>query len=92
MRNRARCLRCKDVIESRSRHDFVTCKCGSIWVDGGHDYIRRGGNLFDEAFDKKELDNKHVCIKCEAPNVVARHCKLVCSDCGYTQDCSDLWR
>ena len=41
MRNRAQCLICGDIIESTYRHDFVTCKCGALSVDGGHDYIRR---------------------------------------------------
>ena len=42
MRNRARCRKCGDVIESRSRHDFVSCSCGAIFVDGGTDYFRAG--------------------------------------------------
>lgn len=41
-RNRARCLLCRDVIESLHRHDFRWCKCGAIFVDGGKDYRRRG--------------------------------------------------
>lgn len=41
IRNRAQCLLCGDIIESRSRHDFVTCTCGALSVDGGHSYIRR---------------------------------------------------
>lgn len=41
IRNRIRCKRCGDIIESKSRHDFVTCKCGTCSVDGGHDYLRR---------------------------------------------------
>ena len=45
LRNRARCKRCGDIIESKHVHDFVSCKCGAICVDGGHDYIRRGGQL-----------------------------------------------
>jgi len=40
--NKAKCTRCGDVIESKYRHDFVTCSCGSIFVDGGVDYLRRG--------------------------------------------------
>lgn len=43
--NKAMCIRCNDIIESVHRHDFVTCKCGAIFVDGGHDYLRRGGDL-----------------------------------------------
>ena len=40
-RNAAQCLKCGEVIESRYRHDFVTCSCGALSVDGGRDYIRR---------------------------------------------------
>ena len=40
--NRIKCKNCGDVIESRSRHDFVSCSCGKCFVDGGHDYARRG--------------------------------------------------
>ena len=43
--NKAQCRLCGDVIESFHRHDFVTCKCGAIFIDGGTEYIRRGGNL-----------------------------------------------
>ena len=30
-------------IESKTIHDFKFCKCGSVAVDGGHDYLRRCG-------------------------------------------------
>jgi hypothetical protein len=39
-KNAAQCLQCFDVIESRHRHDYVTCSCGSISVDGGLAYLR----------------------------------------------------
>jgi hypothetical protein len=39
--NRAGCRSCGDVIESKHRHDFVTCRCGDISVDGGEEYMRR---------------------------------------------------
>ena len=42
MRNRAMCKICKDVIESKSRHDFVECEGGHIFIDGGRDYQRYG--------------------------------------------------
>lgn len=48
-RNRARCKVCGDVIESLHRHDFKTCTCRSIFVDGGLDYVRRGG--YDKDFE-----------------------------------------
>ena len=41
IRNAIRCNICGDEIESKHRHDFVTCKCGACSVDGGHDYLRR---------------------------------------------------
>lgn len=47
MKNNARCRNCGDVIESKTRHDFVTCRCGAIAVDGGQDYMRRCGNPED---------------------------------------------
>lgn len=43
----ALCLKCDDIIESRHRHDFVRCSCESIFLDGGREYIRYGGNLSD---------------------------------------------
>lgn len=44
-RNAIKCLNCGDVIESEYRHDFKFCSCKSVFVDGGHSYIRVGGNL-----------------------------------------------
>lgn len=46
---RIRCKRCGDVIQSLSRHDFRSCKCGSVFVDGGSDYLRYGWPDGDEA-------------------------------------------
>jgi len=57
IRNMARCLKCGDIIESKSRHDFVRCKCGAIAVDGGNDYYKRVGNPkdFEELYIYKDL-------------------------------------
>lgn len=41
IRNQAKCLLCGDMIESKGRHDFVTCSCGSLSVDGGKWYLSR---------------------------------------------------
>lgn len=38
-----KCLKCDDVIWSRSVHDWRPCKCGSIFIDGGREYVRFGG-------------------------------------------------
>ncbi len=38
---RAKCKLYGEVLESYSVHDFKMCSCGSLGVDGGHDYLRR---------------------------------------------------
>ncbi len=43
-KNAVRCRKCGEEIESRHVHDFVRCGCGSVAVDGGHEYLRRVGN------------------------------------------------
>ncbi len=45
--NKIRCNKCGSEIESYSVHDFKFCKCGAVAVDGGHEYLRRCGNLED---------------------------------------------
>lgn len=40
MRNRAKCKLCNDILESFHQHDYVTCKCGEISVDGGQNYFK----------------------------------------------------
>lgn len=42
LRNSAKCLECGDEIESRYRHNYKSCSCGNVFVDGGFDYIRQG--------------------------------------------------
>lgn len=39
--NKAHCLLCDTVIESTHGHDFKTCPCGNLSVDGGKNYLRR---------------------------------------------------
>ena len=45
-RNAFRCKKCGMVVESKSVHDYQTCKCGNS-TDGGLDYIIRGGKIED---------------------------------------------
>ena len=47
IRNKIRCKKCGEIIESFSVHDFKFCKCESVAVDGGHEYLRRCGNEED---------------------------------------------
>lgn len=40
--NKIKCDACQDEIESTHVHDFRSCKCGRVFVDGGHEYRRTG--------------------------------------------------
>ena len=50
IQNAVTCLACGDFIVSKYRHDFVTCTCGAVSVDGGQEYLRRVGD-FGNAMD-----------------------------------------
>ena len=52
IRNMARCKKCGDTIESLYRHDYISCDCGALAVDGGKDYLRR---VYGEEGDYEEL-------------------------------------
>lgn len=41
--NKIKCKKCGDIIESETVHDYKSCKCGAVAVDGGHCYLRRCG-------------------------------------------------
>lgn len=53
LKNAFFCKKCKMLVESKSVHDFVKCKCGNS-TDGGHHYIRRSGN-FEDMEDRSEI-------------------------------------
>lgn len=59
-RNAAKCLLCGDIIESKSVHDFATCNCGNISVDGGLDYAKRcfkEYNTWEELCEWEEIED-----------------------------------
>ena len=45
LQNEVECHQCGSRIYSAHRHDFKSCECGSISVDGGMDYLRRVGDI-----------------------------------------------
>ena len=53
--NKCQCALCGDIIESKFRRDFVNCKCGAIYTDGGHEYIRRGAKKWEYIIDLSEV-------------------------------------
>lgn len=52
IKNAIKCKKCGDVIESTSVHDFKFCSCGSVAVDGGHDYLRRSFKNSQDDFEE----------------------------------------
>ena len=60
LQNEVECLKCGDRIYSASRHDYKTCGCGNISVDGGMSYLRRVGGVeyrdISVAIDNKLYD------------------------------------
>lgn len=72
MTNKIKCKKCGDIIESEYTHDFKMCKCGAVGVDGGHDYLRRLGNLDDweelsETMEEPDLTLGGISGKTETP-------------------------
>jgi hypothetical protein len=65
IRNRCKCNKCKDIIESKHRHDFVRCKCGAIFTDGGTDYIHRGYQSKDDIIDLSRTEEFDI-SQCES--------------------------
>ena len=45
IQNQAECLNCGDKPFSANHHDYKSCKCGQIAVDGGMDYLGRTGKI-----------------------------------------------
>lgn len=48
--NSAQCKHCQTILISQHGHDFKTCECGKISIDGGLDYVRQlyTGQSFEE--------------------------------------------
>jgi len=55
--NKAQCKLCKNIIESKYRHDCVSCPCGEIFVDGGLDYLRSGAKDINNFIDMSKWQN-----------------------------------
>lgn len=54
IRNIIQCKKCGDIIESVTVHDFKTCSCGACSVDGGHDYLSRSAENWDDIIELSE--------------------------------------
>jgi poly-beta-hydroxyalkanoate depolymerase len=58
--NKAMCKLCSDIIESKSRHDYVTCQCGEISVDGGTAYRKRSARNLSNIIELSDTYEKEV--------------------------------
>lgn len=62
--NAATCNNCGSYIRSKNRHDFVTCECGAVSVDGGSWYAKRTfdatsvGGYTDEIIMFEDVDGE----------------------------------
>jgi hypothetical protein len=54
--NKAKCLDCGDILESKHRHDYVTCTCGNLAVDGGKDYLKRNFSNYSKVKELSEFE------------------------------------
>lgn len=60
LQNQIRCKRCGDEPFSSRRHDYKSCKCGAVAVDGGMDYLKRTGNPEDYEDLSHEMEDSIV--------------------------------
>jgi hypothetical protein len=56
-KNEIACKLCGNIIESTHRHDFKWCLCGEVFVDGGLEYLRRGGKNLDNIMELSDYDD-----------------------------------
>ena len=79
--NQIECLSCGDKPYSRTRHDFRSCKCESVSVDGGQAYLRRVGEPYKDmsiVWDKELVDNMWEAID-EAIDTGRNNFGIVCA-------------
>lgn len=55
IRNRIKCLKCGNIIESKYRHNFIWCPCGSCAVDGGTSYLKRAWRPDTKGFEEMSV-------------------------------------
>ena len=77
--NAIQCPRCGDTIYSRTRHDYRSCSCGSVSIDGGFDYMISSNS---DTSGHYKIDN----IKLNLVNEFIRYEVLV------TSNYSRLWK
>ncbi|SRR6266403_668006 len=59
LQNAAYCLKCDTYIISTHTHDYITCYCGNIAVDGGSEYLKRSIDE-KESYDDFSLNTESI--------------------------------
>jgi hypothetical protein len=81
IQNAVICNKCDDFIFSKTRHDFVSCKCGNIAVDGGQEYLRRVGGIREKTEDGRP---SYTDMSWELPNELYRACAIAVKEAEDT--------
>ena len=56
--NCVRCLHCGFIVESLNLHDYQTCPCWTVSVDGGSQYLKRWSRWSSSVKDYREMSVK----------------------------------
>lgn len=56
LKNSAMCGDCWQEIVSRHKHDYTTCSCGQLSIDGGSSYLKRNSNHYVDTSLSSEDD------------------------------------
>lgn len=81
VQNAVICNKCDDFIFSKTRHDFVSCKCGAISVDGGQEYLRRVGDVYAKTEDGRPV---YTDMSWELPDELYRACAIAVKEAEDT--------
>ena len=68
LRNSAMCGDCWQEIVSRHKHDYITCSCGQLSIDGGSSYLKRNSNHYVDTSLSSEDDFDKI------RNVIVKQC------------------
>jgi hypothetical protein len=72
IQNEAECRKCNDIVWSGHVHDFKSCSCGAISVDGGMDYIHRCGDPDDVIERSMSMEPTHLAEAVKAVETMRR--------------------
>lgn len=54
--NKIKCNHCGEILESKFRHDFKCCSCGTVCIDGGFTYLKRSFTIPSDYIELSEYE------------------------------------